>query len=172
MLVVLSDTHSTDGTRLRGRTLEAVRDADLVVHVGDFMRESVLDAFEDAATEFRGVYGNNDDAMVRDRLPAVATVEYAGVRFAVVHGDGRSRTGLTMLGRERDADAVLFGHSHRPEFDDSGALPLLNPGSHAEPRAYQAAHAELESTEDGTGLEGRLVTPDGEAFEEFTVGGE
>ncbi|MFC6723885.1 metallophosphoesterase family protein, partial [Halobium palmae] len=57
MLVLLSDTHSTDGTQLRGRTLEAVREADLVVHVGDFMREPVLDAFEDEASAFAGVYG-------------------------------------------------------------------------------------------------------------------
>ncbi|MFC4357020.1 metallophosphoesterase [Halobium salinum] len=174
MLVVLSDTHSTDGSRLRGRTLEAVREADLVVHAGDFMREPVLDAFEDAASALRAVYGNNDDAGIRERLPAVATVEYEGFRFAVVHGDGRSRTALSLLGRERDADAVVFGHSHRPEVDDSSAPLLFNPGSHAEPRGYRAAHAELTVEEDGPGtvLDGRLVAPNGETLESFRVGGE
>jgi hypothetical protein len=168
MLVVLSDTHSTDDTRLRDRTLDAVREAELVVHAGDFTRESVLDGFEDAASTLRAVPGNNDDAAIRDRLPAARTVEYGGVRLAVVHGDGRSRTALSLFGRERDADAVVFGHSHRPEFDDGGERPLLNPGSHADPRGNRPAHAELEA--DGDGLDGRLVTRDGETFERFRIG--
>jgi putative phosphoesterase len=169
MLVVLSDTHSTDGTRLRGRTLDAVREADLVVHAGDFVRGSVLDGFEDAASTFRGVYGNSDGSAIRNRLPAVRTVEYEGVRLAVVHGDGRSRTALSLLGRERDADVVVFGHSHRPEFDAEGERPLLNPGSHADPRGNRPAHAELEPGLEGERPDGRLVTVDGETFERFRI---
>lgn len=167
MLVVVSDTHSTDGHRLRGRTLEAVREADVVVHVGDFMRESVLDDFVREASTFYGVYGNNDDDGVRERLPPARTVEYEGVRFAVVHTRRGGAQGLTLFGRERGADAVLFGHSHRPGFDASGPLPLLNPGSHAQPRGHRAAHAELRPR-DGR-LVGALVTPAGETFEEFEI---
>jgi len=84
-----------------------------------------------------------------------------------------------MLGRGRDADAVICGHSHRPRFDDSGGLPVLNPGSHAQPRGNRPAHAELDPArgtgtdrgEDSAagGLDGRLVTPDGEVFEEFRI---
>jgi putative phosphoesterase len=167
MLVVVSDTHSTDGHRLTGRTLEAVREADLVVHAGDFMTESVLDAFYDEAATLRAVYGNNDDAGIRSRIPESRTVEYGGVRFAVTHTRHGGSTALSLFGRERDADAVIFGHSHRPTFDATGPLPLLNPGSHAQPRGYRAAHAELAETTGG--LRGRLCTPDGTTFEEFTI---
>ena len=179
MLVVVSDTHSHEESKLQGRTAAAVREADLVVHVGDFYREPVLDAFESAARSLRGVYGNNDDAAIRDRLPEVRTVEYAGVRFAVTHRHRSGDTGLVMLGRGRDADAVVCGHSHRPRFDDSGGLPILNPGSHAQPRGNRPAHAELEPAAEGSGaehdpdaataLDGRLVTPDGEVFETFRI---
>ncbi len=172
MLAVLSDTHGTDDPNLRGRTREAVLDAEMVVHAGDFMTASALGAFERRADTFRAVHGNNDDGDVRDRLPGVRTFEYADVRFALTHGHGRRRgsTALSMLGRERGADAVIFGHSHRPGFDDSGALPLLNPGSHAQPRGNRAAHAELERHEgDAPGLSGRLCTPDGDAFETFEI---
>ncbi|WP_049984319.1 metallophosphoesterase [Halorubrum sp. BV1] len=172
MLVVVSDTHAREESKLRDRTLDAVREAEVVVHVGDFCREPVLDAFESAARTLRGVYGNNDDAGIRDRLPEVRTVEYAGVRFAVTHRHRSGDTGLVMLGRGRDADAVICGHSHRPRFDDSGDLPILNPGSHAQPRGNRPAHAELESLDDTDGdarLAGRLVTPDGEVFERFTL---
>ncbi|WP_224333160.1 metallophosphoesterase [Haloprofundus halobius] len=167
MLTVVSDTHATDSHRLRGRTLRAVRDAELVIHAGDFMAEPVLDAFVDEAETLRGVYGNNDDAGIRERLPAARTVEYGGVRFAVTHTRRGGDTALALFGRERDADAVIFGHSHQPRFDATGPLALLNPGSHAEPRGYRAAHAELEP--EGDGLRGRLCTPDDDVFERFRI---
>lgn len=167
MLTVVSDTHSTDGHRLHGRTLEAVREADLVVHAGDFMVEPVLDAFETESAAFRGVYGNNDDAAIRSRLPEARTVDYEGLRFAVTHTVRGGNTALTLFGKQREADAVIFGHSHRPTVDRSGELPLINPGSHAQPRGHRPAHAELEPA--GDGLRGRLVTPDGEVFERFDL---
>lgn len=167
MLTLVSDTHSTDGHKLRGRTLEAVRNADLVIHAGDFMRASVLDAFEREATKFCGVSGNNDDSEITDRLPKARTVEYEGIRFAVTHTVRGGNTALTLFGQEREADAVIFGHSHRPTVELSGPIPLLNPGSHAQPRGYRKAHAELDPVEDG--LQGRLMTPGGETLETFTV---
>lgn len=167
MFVVVSDTHSSEGHRLAGRTRSAVREADVVVHAGDFYRESVLDAFYRVAESLRAVYGNNDDRAIRDRLPERRVVEYAGVRFAVTHRDRSGDTGLTMFGRERDADVVIHGHSHAPRVHDAGQVVLLNPGSHAQPRGNRPAHAELEP-EPGT-LEGKLVTPDGDVFEEFVI---
>jgi hypothetical protein len=44
---------------------------------------------------------------------------------------------------------------------------VLNPGSHAQPRRYRPAHAELET--DGDGVAGRLVAPAGTVFEEFRL---
>jgi putative phosphoesterase len=171
VLVVVSDTHGTDRHRLRGRTLEAVREADLVAHAGDFLAEPVLDAFEDVATELVAVYGNNDDAAIRDRLPADRVFEYAGVRIALTHGHGprRDPTARSLFGRERNAALVVSGHSHRPGFDASGPVALLDPGSHAEPRAYRPAHAELAPAEGGRGLDGRICTPDGETLTTVSV---
>jgi len=167
MLTVVSDTHSTKGHRLRGRTLKAVRAAELVLHVGDFMTESVLDAFEAEATTFRGVYGNNDDSGIRDRLPKARTVVYEGIRFAMTHTVRSGSTGLALFGKQREADAVIFGHSHRPTADFAGELPLLNPGSHAQPRGNRPGHMELEAV--AGGLQGRLVTPDGNVFQTFEI---
>ena len=167
MLTVVSDTHSTNGHRLSGRTLDAVREADTVVHAGDFMRESVLDAFERAASRFLGVAGNNDDAAIRRRLPEARTLTFGGCTFAVTHTRRGGPTALSLFGRQRGADVVVFGHSHRPTYDPGGDVVLVNPGSHAQPRGNRAAHAEFEPR--GDGVDGRLVTVDGTVFEEFTV---
>ena len=168
MLTVVSDTHSTDTHRRSGRTLEAVREAELVVHAGDFMRESVLDAFQREATRLLGVAGNNDDAAIRDRLPDARTFTFGGVTFAMTHTRRGGLTAVSLFGQERDADVVVFGHSHRPTYDPGEDVVLVNPGSHAQPRGNRAAHAEFEAREDG--LAGRLVTVDGEVFESFVVG--
>ncbi len=167
MLVAVSDTHGTDGHRLRGRTLKAVRQAEAVIHTGDFHTESVLDAFLDENRALHAVWGNNDETEVRERLPREITVKYGDVTIAAVHGTRKTPTELSLFGREQEADLVVFGHSHRPEFVLEDELALLNPGSHAEPRRYRPAHAELELT-DGM-LKGRLVSPDGDTYERFSV---
>ena len=168
MLVVLSDTHRTEGTGLVGAAADAVSDADLVLHAGDFTTEAVLDAFHDAAADLRAVPGNRDGPAVTERLPEATTLSYAGVRIAATHRKRGGATGLAMFGRERGADLVVSGHTHRPVVDQEGSVTLLNPGSHAEPRWHRPSHAELERQDDA--VVGRLVGPDGALVEAFTVG--
>lgn len=169
MIVVLSDTHSDSGTELTGRTATAVAEADAVVHAGDFTAEATLDAFYDAAGTLYAVHGNADDETVTDRLPVARTVEFGGVRVAVTHQAGGGATGLAMFGRQRDADLVVSGHTHRPSITEADDLVLLNPGSHAESRGYPYTHAELTETE--TGLSGELLTREGEVRGTFRVEG-
>ena len=167
MIVIVSDTHGTEGHRLEGRTLEAVREADLVVHAGDFTTAAVLDAFEAESEDFLGVHGNNDDSVVCDRLPTERVFERGGVTFALTHRRDGGETGLALFGRERDADVVVFGHSHRPEFSAAESIGLLNPGSHADPRWNRPGHAELVAVDDG--FDGRLLEPDGTVIARFRV---
>lgn len=167
MLTICSDTHSHDGHALTGRTLEAVREADRVIHAGDFTSTSALDAFQKEAKRLDAVHGNADSMTVRDRLPTARTVEYEGIRFAVTHRRNGGPTALSLFGRQREADVVVSGHSHQPSVVDADGLTLLNPGSHADPRGNRPGHAELE-TADG-GLDGRLCQPDGTVFEEFRI---
>ena len=167
VLVAVSDTHGRAEHRLAGRTREAVAAADAVIHAGDFYTGDVLAAFESAADRLYGVVGNNDDATVRNRLPESRVVGYEGVTFAVRHR-ARSSTALSLFGREHDADAVVYGHSHDPGVETTDDLVLVNPGSHAQPRGNRQSHAEFEPRPGG-GLDGRLVTVEGETFAEFTI---
>jgi putative phosphoesterase len=166
VLVVCSDTHGTDDPRLSGRTREAVEAAEVVIHAGDFTTPTVLENFRAATNRLYAVHGNADAPSVGDRLPEARVVEYEGVSFAVTHRRRGGETALSLFGRERGADVVVSGHTHRPSVRPGTPL-LLNPGSHADPRGNRPGHAELVPTAEG--LDGRIRTPDGTTIEEFSV---
>lgn len=174
MIAVVADTHGRTDHRLEGRTREAVHEADLVIHAGDFITEAVFEAFEAECTNLKAVYGNNDPRALRDRLPATEVIDLseegmdAEARVALCHGHEHDETALGLFGRQEGASLVISGHSHRPSVTEAGGLLLLNPGSHADPRWNRPAHAELDVADEG-GLDGRLREPKGEVFREFRV---
>jgi len=101
-LLIISDTHIPARARdLPGQLWEAVERADVVIHAGDWVVPALLDELEDRAARLVGVFGNNDGAELRRRLPEVARLTLDGLRVAVVHETGgkavRScgRTGTT-----------------------------------------------------------------------------
>lgn len=166
MLTAVSDTHSQNGHALSGRTLEAVREAERVIHAGDFTTVSALDGFHGETARLDAVHGNADEPAIRERLPTARTLDWEGLRIAVTHRRNGGSTGLAMFGRERGADLVISGHTHRPSITRTDDLLLLNPGSHAQPRGNRPGHAELERV--GGKIRGRLVEPDGTVFREFS----
>jgi putative phosphoesterase len=140
-VVFVSDTHLPKRARdLPGSLWQEIEAADVVVHAGDWVDVALLDELEQRARRVVGVYGNNDHGPLRERLPEVARVELAGVRFAVVHETG-SAAGREVRCAERfpDADVLVFGHSHIPwDTTAPGGLRLLNPGSPIRPASTTA----------------------------------
>jgi putative phosphoesterase len=131
-VLLLADTHLPKRAKdLPPPVWEAVAAADVVVHAGDWVVPDLLDALEQRARRLVGVYGNNDGAELRRRLPEVARATIGGVRFAVVHetGDSKGRE-LRCEAAYRDVDVLVFGHSHIPwDTVTPLGLRLLNPGS-------------------------------------------
>ncbi len=131
-LTIMADTHVPRRARdLPAALWSAVDAADLVVHAGDWVAATLLDALQERSSRLLAVYGNNDGPALRARLPEVATADVDGLRLAVVHETGPA------AGRERrcaarfpDVDVLVFGHSHIPwDTTAPGGLRLLNPGS-------------------------------------------
>jgi uncharacterized protein len=131
-IVVVADTHVPKRAKdLPAEVWAAVDAADVVIHAGDWVDVSLLDALEARAARLIGVAGNNDGPALRARLPMVARATLAGVRFAVVHETG-DRTGREQrcAAAYPDTDVLVFGHSHIPwDTTAEGGLRLLNPGS-------------------------------------------
>src|SRR4051812_38572308 len=117
-----------------------MREADAILHAGDFMRAEVLLALQALGPPVHGVHGNVDDDALRRALPAARLVEAGGARVAVVHdAGGRSGRLPRMRARFKAADAVVFGHSPLPlhqQADDG--FQIFNPGSPTERRRAPA----------------------------------
>lgn len=167
MIVVLGDTHRDEGHGLSDHLRGVVEAADVVLHTGDFTTEHVLFDFQEISETFCAVYGNNDPASVRNRLPARRVLERAGVRFVMVHGHEHTATAVSLLAREVEADLVILGHSHRPRYTTLDTVRVLNSGSYSQPRAYRPAYAVLEPREN----RGILREPDGTRIETFSLKG-
>lgn len=130
-LLILADTHVPRRARdLPPVVWSEVDRADVVIHAGDWVDVSLLDALEARSAQLLGCWGNNDGPALRARLPEVARATLGGVRFAVVHETGPStRRDERMAAAYGDVDVLVFGHSHIPWDATSGHLRLLNPGS-------------------------------------------
>ncbi|WP_189642443.1 metallophosphoesterase family protein [Deinococcus piscis] len=121
-VLVLSDTHGL----LRPEVLALLPQAELVLHAGDVGKPEVLSALREAANcPVHAVRGNVDTAPPLSQLPATELVEVGGRFLYMLH----RLDDLDLSPQAAGIDAVIFGHTHRPEQrHDSGVL-YLNPGS-------------------------------------------
>jgi uncharacterized protein len=137
-IAIISDTHMPRGARsLPAECVTQLRGADAILHAGDFMRVEVLRMLEELGPPVHGIHGNVDDEALRRMLPATRVVECAGARIAMIHDSGQ-RTGrlARMRARFKDADAVVFGHSHLPLHEQApDGFQIFNPGSPTERRS-------------------------------------
>ncbi len=131
-LLLIADTHLPKRAKdLPAAVWDAVDDADVVLHAGDWVEPDLLDELEKRAHRLVACWGNNDGDELRARLPERADVVLDGLRFTVVHETGGSAGRDERMAREYpDTDVLVFGHSHIPwDATAKSGLRLLNPGS-------------------------------------------
>jgi hypothetical protein len=152
-LAIVSDTHLPRGGRaLPEACAQRLRDADLILHAGDFVTGEVLRDLRALGPPVEAVHGNVDDETVRRLLPAARLVRTAGASIAMVHDAGPADGRLARMRRRfPDADAVVFGHSHIPlhERDDATGFQIFNPGSPTDRRRQPTHTMGLARVEDG-----------------------
>ncbi|MBQ3357887.1 MAG: metallophosphoesterase [Microbacterium sp.] len=133
-LLLLADTHvPARAKRLPDAVWREVDRADVVIHAGDWVDLATFETLDARAPRLIGVWGNNDGADLRERMPEFAVEAIEGLTVGVVHETGAA------TGRERrmdlaypDAalDVLVFGHSHIPwDSRTPRGIRLLNPGS-------------------------------------------
>jgi putative phosphoesterase len=158
VIAIIADTHMPRGARrLPERCVELLREAEAVVHAGDFFGLSALEEVEALCPRVHAVHGNVDEPVLRERLPEELAVGLPCGRLAVVHDAGPAKGRLARLRRRFPvAEAAVFGHSHLPlhevaEQAEEGRprFQIFNPGSPTERRRAPRASMGLLHCENG-----------------------
>ena len=160
-VVLLGDTHLPRfGRALPPPLTDALRAADLILHVGDITEPFVLDLLA-AYALVEAVAGNNDGPALATRLGHTRVVDVEDVRIGMTHGHlGAGRTTPERALRtfaDGSVDAIAFGHSHQPVVDRIDGVWVLNPGSPTD-RRRQPTFSFLRLEIVGNALEPELVT--------------
>ena len=143
--------------RLPAGCLRRLEEADLILHVGDFVALVVLEGLQELAP-VEAVVGNMDEPPLRAVLPERRIVEVEDVRIGMVHVPGPAAGRHERLaGAFPGCEAVLYGHTHVPDAGRVGERWVLNPGSPTERRGAPA-HSMLVLEVDSARLRPELVT--------------
>jgi putative phosphoesterase len=136
LIAVIADTHMPRGNRaLPEEFVEKIRQADALIHAGDFFAVSVLEELRWLCPYVHAVHGNVDEPALREQLPKSIQLDAGGHTVAVVHDAGPSKGRLArMRTLFPEADAVVFGHSHLPLHEEEDGFQIFNPGSPTERR--------------------------------------
>lgn len=131
-ILVVSDTHREE--KNLEKVLELESDIDMLLHAGDIEgSETKIELM--AMTDCIMVRGNNDffshlsdeEEIYLDNYKILLT---HGHMYSVSLGAERLRTEA----KARGYDIAIFGHTHRPYYENKDGIILLNPGSLSYPR--------------------------------------
>lgn len=111
----------------------ALEGVELILHAGDVGGRSVLQELK-AIAPVRAVYGNcdlPDDPALRRAI----RLDVEGLSIHVSHGHELGSPTPEGLLAAYAADIVVYGHTHKPLVERSGARLVVNPGA-AGPRRF------------------------------------
>jgi putative phosphoesterase len=133
-VVIVGDTHARDFKDLPVEMIEAIQDADRVIHVGDYISKNVLDGFIALKGQaFDGVCGNADPLSIRNEVPVKKIIEVSGKRIGITHpaiGGPSEKTKNRVITKfkEENLDIIVYGHTHDFEIDKMQNMLIINPG--------------------------------------------
>lgn len=144
---IISDTHGL----LRPEVLEILKSCDCILHGGDINKPEILDALRPLASIYV-VRGNNDKDWA-EGLAKTLTFSIEGVKFFMVHNKRDVAWDL------KDAQVVVFGHSHKYfEREIDGRL-WLNPGSCGRSRFGGEVTMAVMTIENGKYIVEKIIIP-------------
>jgi hypothetical protein len=131
-ILIMSDTHGYDGNMWNAIRRE--EPIDMFVHCGDIEHmPTELKNYLDCPVHI--VRGNNDFML---KLPDTDRFRIADYEVLLTHGHRyniyRNQDAMFYLGKENNADIVMFGHIHSPVIARADGVTIVNPGSISLPR--------------------------------------
>lgn len=146
-IAALGDTHLSRGDTIQPDAVDAIRmvEPDLILHTGDVGWLPGLDPLRDIARII--LVRGNRDLLQWGGLPAMIRIRVGSVRFLIFHGYGNllgyakmkviSRMRDPAIGtmnfnfpaEARDADVLIYGHTHMARAEVMNGRMILNPGA-------------------------------------------
>lgn len=131
-ILIVSDTHRNNRNFMY--VVERTGPLDMVVHCGDIEGSELLIS-KAAGCPVEMVQGNND---FFSELPKEKEFMIGQYKVWLTHGHNyyiaMNNEMIKREAREREADIVMCGHTHKPLVDIGTDLTLVNPGSISYPR--------------------------------------
>lgn len=162
-IIAIADTHIKSGSVtecLPHGLVELIKNADIVIHAGDFVTKHVYDELS-GMCRLEAVHGNMDSPDLKKLLPAQKIIETEGIKIGIVHEAALSlqdTTGAWYLAKEMGVQVLVFGHIHKPLIE-KGELLIACPGSPTTPRLSEPGAVELDIT--GGVISGRVIAFEG-----------
>lgn len=128
---MFSDSHA--GRQFMRRCVKAIR-PDALVHLGDYYEDGQVLADENPHLVTHRVPGNCDQYRCPPDAAAILCYPVGGARLYMTHGHiHHVKYGTAALlrdARKQNAQAVLYGHTHRAEcYQEADGLWVMNPGA-------------------------------------------
>lgn len=130
-ILVFSDSHCV--LRFMRSCVEAVG-PDVIIHLGDTVRDGNVIAEELPAVRFFQVAGNCDRGRVAPDFPETLVERFSDVKVFMTHGHQYGvklyLDKLIAEGRKCGAGVILYGHTHKADCRQlEDGVWLMNPGS-------------------------------------------
>lgn len=142
-IIAVADTHLNQW-KLPEKLLKLIRNADMLIHAGDFVSYDVYKRF----SEFNlvAVRGNSDDDRIKSELKEVQRFSVGKFKFGLIHKGNYINEFHDLVYRalEMKVKVLVFGHVHRFVLEKRRGVIVLCPGSPTQPRMSVASCAEIE----------------------------
>jgi len=126
-ILVMSDSHGNTDNIQKAVSRES---PELILHLGDNDRDCYIIGMYHPNIPVRTVKGNCDHSSI-----GIDTDEFTfgGKKFFMTHGNLFGvKMGLKSIittASARGAEVILFGHTHKPYFEEKENITIVNPGS-------------------------------------------
>ncbi|MFW9950374.1 MAG: YfcE family phosphodiesterase [Candidatus Thorarchaeota archaeon] len=133
-IIIIGDTHVSYFQEIPKQIIEYCKDANWIIHVGDYISEDVLRGFQTLKKNFfTGVYGNSDPLIIRNCLKPKEVIQISNLRIGITHPyfggpDSSFETKIFKLFVQENLNVIIFGHTHDPRIFIKNRIMLINPG--------------------------------------------
>lgn len=149
-IIVISDSHNAVlNSHIESMKKEGI--FDLLIHLGDNYRDADKFAQRLNIDKVYKVFGNCDFYYTNDGTVLEEVIE--GKKIIMTHGHKYNvKVGLSKIlefAKEKNADLVLYGHTHKALNQMMDNILFFNPGSTTHPREGSPSFGIINITQDG-----------------------